>query len=208
MDSISESLREHYKKTFQKHGATVKGVDWGENEATLHLRYDKMLAVIEKGSAAKPSVLDVGCGFGGLYLYAQMKGIALNYTGIDIVSNMILWARKNIKKAKFIEDDFCDHDFSDMSFDYAVCNGILTQKLDASMMEMDDYAKSLVKKMYGLCKKAIAFNMMTTYVNYYSPNLYYKHPAETLIYCLSELSKKVKIDHSYVLYEFTTYVYK
>ena len=75
-------------------------------------------------------------------------------------------------------------------------------------MEMDDYAKLIIGKMFKLCKKGIAFNMMSTAVNFFAPNLYYKYPAEIFTYCLSEITKKIKIDHSYGLYEFTVYLYK
>ena len=44
MHPISEILKEHYSKTFEKHGASSKGVDWGD-EKDVMLRYDKMMAV-------------------------------------------------------------------------------------------------------------------------------------------------------------------
>lgn len=208
-DHISRSMKDHYETTFLHHGPNSAGVDWGNDTDRMFLRYENMLALFGKHDISKkPSFLDVGCGYGGLQSYAQQKGVALQYTGIDIASNMIRWAKKNIKKSKFIEADFLNFDFSGKIYDYVICNGILTQKLDSSLPDMDKYAKALINKMFGLCKKGMAFNMMTTAVNYFSPNLYYKHPAEVLIYCLSEISTKVKLDHSYGLYEFTVYIYK
>lgn len=207
MDSISESLREHYKKTFQKYGATAKGVDWGENEANLHLRYDKMLAVIEKGFVEKPSVLDVGCGYGGLLDYMIKKGINLQYTGIDVEENMVIWAQNAHPEATLIWGDILEIRI-DKQFDYVVCNGILTQKLDVQGLVMDDYAGKLIRTMFALCSKGLAFNVMTTKVNFFSNNLYYRNPAELLSWCLTEITPHIKLDHAYHLYEYTVYLYR
>lgn len=120
---------------------------------------------------------------------------------------MILYAKNNNSDAKeFICSDFLNYNFMD-NYDYIICNGILTQKLEATNIEMDNYALELIKKMFKLCKKGIAFNLMTTKVNYFSNNLYYKSPVEILSFCMNELSSNIRIDHSY-LYEYTVYVYK
>lgn len=209
LNTISKMMKDHYESAFSRHGPTIAGADWGKDAEAAILRYKNMLAVLGDDRVKKGhSLLDVGCGYGGLQNYAVRVGVDLKYTGVDIASNMIGWARENIRPADFIEGDFLNMDLSGKCFDYVVCNGILTQKLEASMLDMDRYAKALIGKMYSLCKKGIAFNMMSTSVNYMSPNLYYKHPAEILVYCLSEVGKKIKIDHSYGLYEFTVYIYK
>ena len=96
----------------------------------------------------------------------------------------------------------------DRQFDYVVCNGILTQKLETAGLEMDRFANRLVRQMFSLCTIGIAFNVMTTKVNYYSNNLYYRNPAELFSWCLSELSTHIKLDHSYPLYEYTIYLYR
>lgn len=202
-------MKLHYEATFQRHGPNSEGVDWGNDVEKTILRYKNMLAVLgNQLTKNRLTLLDVGCGYGGFHTYAQQAGIVWQYTGIDIASNMIAWARDNEKQAEFIEGDFLDIDFSGRRFDYVVCNGILTQKMGASLLHMDDYAKTLIKGMYSLCNKAIAFNMMSTSVNYFSPNLYYKHPGEILYYCMSEVGKNIRIDHSYGLYEFTVYIFK
>lgn len=93
-------------------------------------------------------------------------------------------------------------------FDYVVCNGILTQKLDSSIFEMDKYAKKIVKKMYELCEIGIAFNLMTTHVNYFASNLFYRNPIELLAWCMTEITPKVRLDHAYPLFEYTIYLYR
>lgn len=206
MHKITSELRRHYSKCFAKYGPTSKGVDWGKVR-DLNVRYDKMLAVIKSEKNTVPSFLDVGCGFGGLYLYAEKKGVPLDYTGIDVSRNMISYARSNIKGGKFLCGDvFAFH--PGKKFDYVVCNGILTQKLSAGIRETDKFAKELIKKMYEICGTGLAFNAMTTRVNFMVDNLFYKSPVELIGYCLEELSDNVSFDHSYGLYEYTTYLYR
>lgn len=171
------------------------------------LRYDKMLNVANLAAGSRPSLLDVGCGYGGLQQYATSKNLDLDYTGIDVAGNMIEWARTNVSSGDFIEGDILDYKFK-TEFDYVVCNGILTQKLAAAGLEMDQFANQLIRRMFSLSKIGIAFNLMTTKVNYYANNLYYRNPAEMFSWCLSEITPHVKLDHSYPLFEYTIYLYR
>ena len=207
MDPISEVLQRHYVATFAQHGASSAGVDWGADESKALLRYEKMLAVINRPATPETTLLDVGCGYGGLLKYAISRKIDLQYHGIDVADNMIEWARANLSSGNFVHGDVLSHPF-EAQFDYVVCNGILTQKLSATAREMDDFAGRLIKKLFSLCRIGIAFNVMTTKVNFYSNNLYYRNPAELFSWCLSEVSPHLKIDHSYPLYEYTMYVYR
>jgi len=207
MSEVSKKLKEHYEATFRANGPTSQGVDWGAENSRLELRYEKMLAVIPQGTEGRPSLLDVGCGFGGLLDYAQSKGIDLDYTGIDVAENMIQWARDNFPDAVFICGDVLDVEFG-RRFDYVICNGILTQKLDISGSSMDQFAARLIKRMYELCDQGVAFNVMTTKVNFFSNNLYYRNPAELFAWCFSEITPFIRLDHAYPLYEYTLYLYR
>jgi SAM-dependent methyltransferase len=207
MDPISKAFGEHYSEKFSLHGPSSEGVDWGADEARMFLRYDKMLRVADSLAGNKRSLLDVGCGYGGLQRFAISKNIALNYTGIDVAGNMIEWAGANLPSGLFIHGDFLDYRF-DREFDYVVCNGVLTQKLETAGLEMDEFAHRLIRQMFSICTIGIAFNVMTTKVNYYSNNLYYRNPAELFSWCLSEISPHLKLDHSYPLYEYTIYLYR
>jgi 2-polyprenyl-3-methyl-5-hydroxy-6-metoxy-1,4-benzoquinol methylase len=207
MHSVSEALRRHYSEKFSLHGPSSEGVDWGADEEKMLLRYDKMLKVVEQAGQDKPSLLDVGCGYGGLLAYAAGQNIELEYTGIDVAGNMIEWAQANVPTGNFIHGDILEYQL-DASFDYVVCNGILTQKLETPGLQMDQFAAQLIRRMFALCRTGTAFNVMTTKVNYYSNNLYYRNPAELLSWCLSEISSHIKLDHAYPLYEYTVYLYR
>ena len=207
MHPISAELERHYSAKFSLHGPCSEGVDWGSDEANTALRYEKMLAITAGCPKPTPSLLDVGCGYGGLYLHSIKKNVTLDYSGIDAAESMIQWAKANIPSGQFIHGDMLEVQF-DRKFDYLVCNGILTQKLEVPTFQMDLFAGELIRRMFDLCNFGIALNMITTKVNYFSNNLYYRDPVEMLSWCLSEITAHVKLDHAYPLYEYTVYLYR
>lgn len=208
-DEISRCMAQHYTAAFNKHGATSRGVDWGP-EDQCRLRYEKMLEVIpaeEKMKEKTIRVLDVGCGFGGILGYAGEKGLSLDYTGIDVSSALVDKGKALYPKAKWMTGDVLKMAETER-FDYVICNGILTQKLQASHLEMNAYAHALIRKLFALAEKAAAFNVMSTLVNFQAPNLYYRSPVEMLSYCVNEITRKVRLDHAYPLYEYTVFLYR
>jgi 2-polyprenyl-3-methyl-5-hydroxy-6-metoxy-1,4-benzoquinol methylase len=207
MKEIATTLQEYYTKCFAEHGASPRGVDW-HNWQSLVLHYEKMLAVIEPAAVGqRVSLLDVGCGFGGLLDYAKSKGMTLDYSGIDIVPAMITHGQKQHPEANFSAVDIFEFEPKRV-FDYVVCNGVLTEKLDVSSLEFDKFVRRMVRRMFELARQGIAFNLMTTQVNFTAPNLFYKNPLEMIAFCTAELSSKFVIDHAYPHYDYTMYVYR
>ena len=203
------TLKNHYSNRFSEFGATVKGVDWGDENKAVE-RYKNMLAIERfdpEGYGRTKTLLDVGCGYGELYSYVTSTGVRLQYHGIDIVQEMVDYASQKNPEIDFQCVDIFDYS-PRIQFDYVVCNGILTQKLDLSILDMDKFAEKLLDKMFGLCSRGIAFNVMSTKVNFMVDNLYYKSPVELLAFCLNSLSEKVVMNHVCPRYEYTMYVYK
>jgi SAM-dependent methyltransferase len=207
MDPISSSLAKHYSATFEVYGPNSQGVDWGDKEWAAELRNRNMLNVVNNFESS-PTLLDVGCGYGALGDLIKQNGIKINYHGIDVAANMINYAENKFStESKFFCMDFLEWQ-PECKYDYIVCNGILTQKLQATHLEMHEYAKRLIRKMFDCASVGIAFNCMSTYVNFQKDNLFYKNPSEILAWCMSELSPHVRLDASYELwYEYTVYVY-
>lgn len=217
MDKITNLLKEYHHKKFFEHGPTAKGVDWND-ENELLVRYDKMLKVVNMDfyrGPKRPSVLDVGCGWGGLAKRARERDVQVSIVGIDVVEAMIAHAGKEFPEHSFaVADVFAMPDTE--TFDFAVCNAILTQKHGISIPEMENFSRLIIRKMFSLCRFGIAFNMMSTRVNFTVGNLYYQNPVELLSWLLTEISPRVVLDHGYSslssgqgkYYDFTTYVYK
>lgn len=208
-EQITETLRTHYNKTFEAHGACARGVDWRDKE-TAELRYRKMAQVIalapDVPTERPPSVLDVGCGYGAQYEYLVRAGISVDYNGIDIVPGMIKLAEILHPAARFATQDLFNLAPSEQ-YDFVICNGVFTQKLDATQSRMTQFMDAAVARMFAQSRRGIAFNVMSTAVNYFSPNLFYRSPLETMAMCLT-LTHHIAVDHAYGLYEYTTYCFK
>jgi len=207
-EPISAAFAKHYSEAFAAHGATAKGVNWGPSTDPV-LRHRKFLELIEQDPNADkpPSLLDVGCGYGGLLAHAKERGILLDYTGIDLVPAMVAHARETHPDAKFEIGDVLSLPDA-KKFDYAVCSGILTNNFGPSILDMDEFAKRLIRRMFSLVTRGIAFNTMSTYVDYMAPTGYHKSPLEMMAFCASELSPRLRLDHAYAAFEYIVYVYR
>ena len=65
--------------------------------------------LISKFIKNNDSVLDIGCGQGGLFKILNKKYKNISYTGIDFNKNMIEFAKSNYSEAKFyysIKNDY------------------------------------------------------------------------------------------------------
>lgn len=204
-------MKKHYYKTFEDYGPNARGIDGGNkskeiNEERLILKYKNMINLI-KDKSIESSLLDVGCGYAGFYEYILNQKLNIDYTGIDVCKNMINYANdKYGSLGNLICGDILDYKFN-RRFDYIVCNGILTQKLEATISEMEKYMKQIISTLWDTCNKGIAFNIMTSQVDFIVENLYYKSPLETLAFCM-QFTRNFKLDQSYNLYEYTVYLYK
>lgn len=217
MDKLTELFRAHHDEKFRQHGATAKGVDWNDHGEML-FRYGKLMEVTRRDfdrPAGTPTLLDVGCGWGGLLQYCRDQSIPVAYTGIDVVESMVEHAGKAYPEGKFrVQDVFAME--GDSQYDYVVCNAILTQRLSASIIDMEAFANRMLHKLFALSRYGCATNFMSTRVNFMAENLYYRSPSELLAYCLSQITPRVRIDHGYSslksgrgkYYDFTVYLYK
>jgi SAM-dependent methyltransferase len=206
---VSQLLGDHYARKFAEYGLSPQGVDWGPDPKDHQLRLERMLAVTELGrkKSETQSILDVGCGYGSLLELIRKRDASLAYIGIDLCEPMIAAARSMYPEASWLNGDILDLNDREQ-YDYVVCNGVLTQKLGATISEMDDYLRALVTCMFNLCRIGIAFNVMTTHVNFMAPNLYYRNPIELLAWCMTQLSSRARMDHAYPMFEYTIYLYR
>jgi SAM-dependent methyltransferase len=203
-EKLAALMKARHTEVFKKHGCTPEGLDWGPQEDRFWLRHNNFMKLIADEKSC--SLLDVGCGYGAFLEVPST--VKIDFTGIDIVEETVEKAKSRHPEATFICDDFLKRPFLPESFDYVICNGIMTQKLTATIPEMEAYTRAIIRKMFTLCRKGIAFNMMTSRVNFMAPNLFYQNPTEMLSWTMAEISPHLTIDHSYPLYEFMLYVYK
>ena len=200
-------LANHYDKLVKKFGNNVKS----SQQSTLATRKKRLENLIQYLDIKKQnSVLDFGCGTGFLYEHLKNLNFKGSYTGIDISPEAIKLANKLYNKNKncnFILTNILKTKLK-KKFDYVLINGTFNNNTKNNWIWMK---KSLIQ-LFSITKKAIIFNNLSYYVDYYDKKLFYIKPEKVFFFCKNELGKKVILNNSYVLkkntipYEFTTCV--
>jgi len=121
------------------------------------LRFEALLGVF--ASRTRPcSVLDVGCGHGGLYAYLQRRGYdAVDYTGIDVLPDMVAAARARHPDGTFLNADLLSPETPAGPFDYVLCSGALNVGVAG---DHDHWAEQMLGAMWRRTERALAVNVL------------------------------------------------
>jgi SAM-dependent methyltransferase len=200
-----EQILAYFNSKLVANGPTPGGVDWNSVESQT-TRYRQILKVCDKDE--KFSVIDYGCGYGGMIDYMSMNGYEFQYIGYDPLKSMIDMAQQLYR------------DRTDCSFtadldelqpaDYLVSSGIFNIKLDIPAVEWTEYCLSVLNRMDSLSTKGFSFNMLTNYSDpeRMRPDLYYADPLFFFDYCKRKFARNVALLHDYIIYDFTILVRK
>lgn len=198
----------HYENCLEKHGDTHLGVDW-PNLTDASVRYQVMLDVIRAEGTSNVSLLDFGCGASHLYEYILENELGhIRYSGLDISKRFIQLSKKKYPKINYYCVDILQT-YADLpKFDYVILNGVFTEKRELSHDEMWEYFKRMILKVYELARKGIAFNVMSSHVDWERDDLFHLPMDKLADFLVKEVSRDFVIRNDYQLYEYTTYVYR
>ncbi len=152
------------------------------------------------------SVLDFGCGTGSLADWLARQSIDVRYTGVDLLPEFFDVGKKKHPKHQF---GFFE-DFKGQTFDYCFVSGVFNN----AMKDNRGFYQSVLRDLFAVCTDGIAFNMMSTYVDYQDEHLFYEDPGVVFRFAKTELSPFVVLRHDYevkpdvVPFEYAVYVYK
>ena len=204
----------HYEKCFEKYGDTNKGVDW-PNERDAEIRYRVMTEIIKYAEMrgdignCNNSLLDFGCGLGHLYEYIIRNNIDVIYTGLDLSPIFVDKCNEKFPNVNFIKLNLLeDSTISDNSFDWVILNGVFTEKRELTYEEMLDYFCKLTEKVYSVCSRGFAFNVMSKDVDWERDDLFHLPMSTLSDFLTKKLTRDFVIRNDYGLYEYTVYVFK
>lgn len=203
-NKIIESQKKIYGDAFEEHGATPKGT-YQNNIETQYLRYDRLIKNL-KEYLSESTIHDVGSGVCDLHRYLLNNKIRHEYSGTEIVQEMIEYSLKEYRDIKIYNRDLLT--VTNETYDYTVLSGTLNLLNDLDKKDWKQYSYNLIKKMFAMSRKGIAFNFLTSYNTFNQDDLMYFDPSEVFKYCIKNLSRFVIIDHGYPLYEATATVFK
>jgi SAM-dependent methyltransferase len=207
--TLTEDLKEierHYAELVEKHGAAPEGAQWSDSR-TQRLRL-RVLSGVGDLRAAK--VLDFGCGTGALLAYlTEEGGFTGEYVGYDLALPAVELARRLQPKGRFERRDVLSEGVPE-SFEFILASGVFNNRTSDGWALLTE----LLGALWPHATSALAFNAMSTYVDFREEHLWYADPAEVFAWCKRELSPAVALRHDYLVkpgvipFEFTVFVYQ
>jgi SAM-dependent methyltransferase len=207
MDRISKDTKKYYENTLKLYGSNFKGMNWSSSR-DQYLRFDQLCKI---GTFKNRSLHDLGCGNAELLIYLKKNKIKFkSYLGTDISADMIEVCKKKISKKKKISFKTLDikKQIKFQMTDYVLASGIFSVKNNVSSKAWKIHVFNTIIKMFKFSKKGIAFNLMTFDVTFKNKLFFYMSVDEILRFLRKKISKKIIINHSYNLWEYTVFVYK
>lgn len=209
MKTFTEDLNklgEHYSKLVTEHGDDPRSAQQTDR-ATQEKRMEILAGV---GDLRTAKIFDFGCGTGHLLNFLKGHcGYAGEYLGCDLTEEILGVARKCHPEAKFIRRDVLAEGIGE-EVDFALVSGTFNNLIGDNW----GFITSALGAMFPSVKQGLAFNLISSYVDFFDKGLYYADPEAVFRFCKEKLSTRVTLRHDYQIkagvlpYEFTVYVYK
>ena len=204
---MNEELISHYKSLLNTYGYSANSVQW-RDEFSQNLRF-KLLTDI---SPCLGSVLDVGAGLAHLYTYLRTHGFEGKYLGLELVDEFVENSNRVMKNDPNGNVECFDVDVNDFptGFKYGFISGMFNNPRENA----DEFMFQTLSKLWNVCTEGMAFNILSTNVDYIDEQLFYVDPVLVLNFLIHELNGHVMMRHDYITshegypYEVTFYVRK
>lgn len=204
--TLIEHQKKYYADLYDKHGYSPEAVASGK-QIYKDLRYSYLAKVF--GDDPEFSVHDVGCGLAHFYefLKKHFPERKIEYSGTEIVPEFVSFCRERYPDSKLYERDIVSGKVKDQ-YDYVVFGGTFYHLAGTTPAKMQEFVLKMLKKGFGMCRKGLAVNFITSYCEYYHDDLFYCSPAFIIDYVVNNMSRYFTIKHNSPLYEFTLCVFK
>jgi SAM-dependent methyltransferase len=203
------AIAQHYERCLDRHGDTYLGVDW-PNSDDANARYRVMLEVMRPFPPDGPvRLLDFGCGASHLYEHITRRRISgIEYIGLDISERFVELSRRKFPANRYwCGDVLAAADEELPRADYAVMNGVFTEKVSLSYEEMTEFFRATVMRVFGLVDRGVAFNVMSKHVDWERDDLFHVPLDEVAAMLVRDFTRDFVIRNDYGLYEYTVYAY-
>lgn len=190
----------------REYGTQPHGVFWRTGDGQK-MRFDILLQIMELEDLERPGATfnDLGCGYGALFNHIKdmpfMKGG--RYVGYDICEDMVSVARRHVPdpRAAFIQSMVATREA-----DYSIVSGTFNMRIDVPDDEWLEIVEANIAQLWSKTRKAMAFNMLSSYDKHRQGDLYYADPSAFFDFCMRQLSPSVTLLHDYPLKEWTIFV--
>lgn len=198
--STIKKIHKHYGPLLKKSAHNYQKLDWASHRSQ-QLRFEILAKHVPLAGA---SLLDVGCGLADLYGFLQDHDIDVDYTGVDILEEMLDHARQQHPQARLVLADIFSDDPSQLkslgrsSFDVVFCSGAF----NLEMGNNDEFTPRAVRRLYELAGRRLVFNLLNARVPGSDKRYRSFCPAQAKMW-LADLPGDVRIVNDYLPHDFT-----
>jgi hypothetical protein len=202
MDDYLNPISNLYKNNLLKFGVDSKSVGWKNNESQ-NLRFQVLNRVI-KDAEGSYSVNDYGSGYGAHLTNLLESGYKINtYNAYDINIGMLEQLSEIHKTSNRCQINTIHSPEISTHADYSFVSGTFNVKPSDDTNRWEKEIRLRLQQLKAYSRRGFAFNLLSTYVDWKSEELYYADPLLWFDYCKTEISSKVVLFHDYELYEWT-----
>ncbi len=195
-----------FRELFQKNYGTPMSVS---SESLNHKkqRFSKVCDIFKDDNDI--TIHDVGMGVADLYGFIQESHSQkkILYSGTEILKEYVEEASVRFPDLAFFHRDIAEKSFDD-TYDYLLMSGVFHQRRESSIRQWEKFYQEIIKNSFAMCKKGIAFNFISPFVDFYQTPVYYCNLPKLINFINDDLSRFFEIKHDYALYEFTVFVYQ
>lgn len=198
---LAPSLVQLYQREFAKHGDTPAGVMWPRGRQSL--RFD---ALTQHFSGDDFSVLDYGCGLAHLKAYLDHRFSRYTYLGADLVPEFVeaVKAKYPNIKVQLVRS----HEDVSTPVDHVVISGTFNIIDGTDRAAYLERVQAALLHLFSLARVSLAVNFMTDRVDFTQPKALHMSVEAMMDFARRYLSPRLRVDESYMPYEFTLVVLK
>lgn len=202
VDQALDAVGKLYTQGLAEHGVASKAVGWKDEKSQV-LRFEQLARVLDDAEGAV-TVNDWGCGYGAMFGFLDRRlGERLGrYVGYDISGEMIEAAQSVVtdERATFVVGSHVE------PADYTFVSGTFNVRFETPEQEWREWVEARLRGLTAASTRGVAFNLLSTYVDWKEDHLFYADPRHFFDFCKRELSPRVALLHDYPLYEWTILV--
>lgn len=191
-----------YRERYQTHGYSPLTLGWTKGKQDIRSQILTSFFDLQG-----KTILDIGCGFGDLNLYLRNSGIECRYIGVDIVQELIDHALivNQGTNSTFIQGDFLAIADHLSPIDIAIGSGIFNHRFETT--DNYQFIESTLATAFHLAQEGIAFDFLSSKVDYPLPHTFHSEPERVLGYGYT-LTRNVILRNDYMPFEFALCLYK
>lgn len=191
---INNTYKEKYLKRLLSHSNSTESNwyinGWGSRNSQLS-RYSSICNFLPD---KKISLLDVGCGTGDFFSFIKEKHLPYEYTGIDLIPEMVEYAITQHQENCFFVEDVYQKKIKNQHYDFIVVSGLFQY----NNIQNREYYADIFNYLLRTSRKGVVANFLSNLrdEDFKASNELYLEPSE-VVNSISKICNYFSLDHSY-----------